>query len=94
MIKNSQTSWESSIHVYRAMKRITQKELANNVGVSRQTIIQLEKNRYNPSLLLAHNIAKYFHVSIEDIFILFSVHLSNFIFYLLDFFIKLIYKHF
>lgn len=50
------------------MKRITQQELADNVGVSRQTIIQLERNRYNPSLLLAHNIAKYFHVSIEDIF--------------------------
>lgn len=68
MIKKKQTDFESSIHVHRAMKRITQQELADNVGVSRQTIIQLERNRYNPSLLLAHNIAKYFHVSIEDIF--------------------------
>ncbi|MCV2500427.1 helix-turn-helix transcriptional regulator [Melissococcus plutonius] len=50
------------------MKRMTQQELANRVGVSRQTIIQLERNKYNPSLLLAHDIADVFGVTIEDIF--------------------------
>lgn len=62
------SQFESSIHVYRAMKRMTQQELADKVGVSRQTIIQLERNRYNPSLLLAHDIADVFEVPIEQIF--------------------------
>ncbi|OSH18964.1 cro/CI family transcriptional regulator [Enterococcus faecalis] len=48
---------------------MTQQELAEKVGVSRQTILQLEKNRYNPSLLLAFRIAKFFHVRVEDIFV-------------------------
>lgn len=62
------SDFETSIHVYRAMKRMTQQELADKVGVSRQTIIQLERNRYNPSLLLAHDIADVFEVPIEKIF--------------------------
>lgn len=41
--------FESKIHVYRATKRMTQQELADLVVVSRQTIMQLERNRYNPS---------------------------------------------
>ena len=45
-----------------------QEELAKLVGVRRETIGNLEKGRYNPSLVLAWNIAKVFHVSIEDIF--------------------------
>lgn len=65
---NKESSFESCIHVYRAMKRMTQQELADKVGVSRQTIIQLERNRYNPSLLLAHDIADVFEVPIEQIF--------------------------
>ncbi len=48
---------------------ITQDELAKAVGVTRQTIISLETGRYNASLQLAHRIAKYFGVKIEDIFI-------------------------
>ena len=48
---------------------MSQQELADLVGISRQTIIQLEKNRYNPSLLLAYSIAKVFKAMIEDIFI-------------------------
>lgn len=60
--------FESKIHVYRATKRMTQQELADLVGVSRQTIMQLERNRYNPSMLLAYNIAKVFDVTIEDLF--------------------------
>ena len=73
MKKNEVTSknkscFESHIHVYRAMKRMTQQELADRVHCSRQTIIQLERERYNPSLLLAHDIAEVFEVPIEKIF--------------------------
>ena len=64
----SRYSFESKIHVYRATKRMTQQELADKVGVSRQTIMQLEKNRYNPSMLLAYSIAREFDVAIEDLF--------------------------
>ncbi len=48
---------------------ITQDELAKAVGVTRQTIISLENGRYSASLQLAHKIAKFFGVKIEDIFI-------------------------
>ncbi len=48
---------------------ITQDSLASAVGVTRQTIISLENGKYNASLQLAHKIAKYFDLSIEDIFI-------------------------
>ena len=58
----------AKIHIYRATKRMTQQELADLVGVSRQTIMQLERNRYNPSMLLAYSIAKVFDVTIEDLF--------------------------
>ena len=60
--------FESKIHVYRATKRMTQQELADLVDVSRQTIMQLERNRYNTSMMLAYSIAKVFDVKIEDLF--------------------------
>lgn len=60
--------FESKIHVYRATRRMTQQELADLVGVSRQTIIQLERNRYNPSMLLVYSIAQVFGVAVEDLF--------------------------
>lgn len=47
----------------------TQQQLATALGVSRQTIISLENGKYNPSILLAHSIAKLFGASIEEIFI-------------------------
>ena len=47
---------------------MTHQELADLVCVSRQTIMQLERNRYNPSMLLAYSIAKVFDVTIEDLF--------------------------
>ena len=53
----------------RKERRITQEELADAVGVTRQTIISLENGRYNASLLLAHKIAKYFGSSSEEIFL-------------------------
>ncbi|ADK16327.1 MULTISPECIES: helix-turn-helix transcriptional regulator [Clostridium] len=48
---------------------ITQEELAQKLEVSRQTIGSLENGRYNPSILLAFKISKFFNVSIEEIFI-------------------------
>lgn len=48
---------------------ITQEELASILEVSRQTIGSLENGRYNPSIILAFKIAKYFNLTIEDIFI-------------------------
>lgn len=48
---------------------LTQQELADQVEVSRQTIISLENGRYNPSILLAFRLARLFRVKIEDIFI-------------------------
>ncbi|MCX7711466.1 MAG: helix-turn-helix transcriptional regulator [Clostridia bacterium] len=53
----------------RKEKRMTQEELAELCGVTRQTIISLEGGRYNPSILLAHKIAKIFGLSIEQVFI-------------------------
>lgn len=48
---------------------IRQEEFAKSMGVSRQTISSLENGRYNPSILLAHKIARYFGLYIEDVFI-------------------------
>ncbi|MBX4262776.1 helix-turn-helix transcriptional regulator (plasmid) [Clostridium estertheticum] len=48
---------------------MTQQQLADLVLVSSRTIISLEKGQYNPSVLLAYNIAQVFHISIEDLFI-------------------------
>lgn len=53
----------------RKSKGISQEELATALEVSRQTISSLEKGRYNPSILLAFKIARYFGMSIEDIFL-------------------------
>lgn len=64
------TPIKSRIHVYRALHRLTQDELAKIVGVTRATIIAIEKENYNPSLELAFRLAKHFKVQIEDIFTL------------------------
>ncbi len=53
---------------YRARKNLTQDELAVLVGVRRETIINLEKGRYNPSLKLAMDIANVFSCTVEDLF--------------------------
>lgn len=55
---------------YRARLGITQEKLAEMVGVRRETIIFLEKGKYNPSLKLAHKVAQILHTSIEELFIL------------------------
>ena len=54
---------------YRAKLNLTQEKLAEMVGVRRETIIFLEKGKYNPSLKLAYNISKSLKASIDDIFI-------------------------
>mgnify|MGYP003627442978 FL=1 len=54
----------------RAKENLTQIELAQKVGVRRETIVFLEKGKYNPSLKLAHDIAKVFKLRIEEVFIL------------------------
>ena len=54
---------------YRARLNLTQEKLAEMVGVRRETIIFLEKGKYNPSLKLAYNISMALKASIEDIFI-------------------------
>ena len=53
----------------RKTRGLTQHQLASLLGVTRQTIISLENDRYNPSILLAHKIAQIFDARIEDIFI-------------------------
>lgn len=53
----------------RKIRQITQEELATVLEVSRQTISSLEKGRYNPSIMLAFKIARYFNMPIEEIFI-------------------------
>jgi len=60
---------QNKLKVYRAMHEITQEELAKELGVTRQTILAIEKDKYDPSLNLAFRIANYFKVRIEDIFI-------------------------
>ncbi|NRD78283.1 helix-turn-helix transcriptional regulator [Bacillus sp. BRMEA1] len=56
------------VNVFRAEKRWSQQELADKVGVSRQTIASLEANKYNPSLMLAFELANVFDAKIDDIF--------------------------
>ena len=60
---------DNELRVCRARRDITQGELADAVGVSRQTIISIEKGKYDPSLELAFRLADYFKMNIEDIFI-------------------------
>ena len=60
---------KNRIEAIRKERGINQEEFAKTMGVSRQTISSLETGRYNPSILLAHKIAKYFGLTIEDVFL-------------------------
>ena len=60
---------ENKIEEIRKQKNITQEDFAKALGVSRQTISSLETGKYNPSIFLAYKIAKYFDLTIEQIFI-------------------------
>jgi putative transcriptional regulator len=61
---------KNNIKVERAIKGLTQEELANKVSVSRQTINAMEANKYVPSTVLALKIARVFNKRVEDIFLL------------------------
>ena len=61
---------KTRIKELRFKANLTQVELAEKVGVRRETIVFLEKGKYNPSLKLAYDIAKVFHLKIEEVFIL------------------------
>ncbi|WP_079528784.1 helix-turn-helix transcriptional regulator [Solibacillus isronensis] len=60
---------KNNIKVLRAQHSMTQDQLAEKLSVSRQTIISLEKEKYNPSIILAFKLAEIFNCNIEDIFI-------------------------
>lgn len=61
---------KNNLQKIRQVQKITQEELAKAVGVSRQTIIAIEKGNYTPSVLLALKIAKYFKIELSKIFYL------------------------
>lgn len=68
------SKWEGDemknrIEEIRNEKGVRQEDLARLMGVSRQTISSLENGRYNPSIMLAHKIAQYFGMAIEEVFI-------------------------
>ena len=60
---------KTRIKELRARHDLTQEELAKKVGVRRETIVFLEKGKYNPSLQLAHDVAKALKTTIEELFI-------------------------
>jgi len=68
---------KNRLKVYRAMHNLTQENLAKELKVTRQTIIAIEKLKYDPSLRLAFKIAKFFKVKIEDIFIVLIIFFKN-----------------
>ena len=59
---------QNKIKILRAAKNMTQQELAEKVGVTRQTVIAIEKNKYVPSLTLAIKIAREFGMKVEEVF--------------------------
>jgi putative transcriptional regulator len=60
---------KNKIKVFRAMHDLTQEDLAQAIGVTRQTILAIEKGKYIPSLDLAFKIARHFQVNIEEVFV-------------------------
>lgn len=60
---------KNRIEEIRKEKGIRQEEFAKSMGVSRQTISSLENGRYNPSIMLAYKIAKFFEMTIEEVFV-------------------------
>lgn len=60
---------KNKLKVYRAIHDLTQEQLAENLDVTRQTIISIEHGKYDPSLKLAFKVARFFNVKIEDVFL-------------------------
>lgn len=69
-IKSGESGMRNRIKELRARYDFTQDDLARRVGVRRETIVFLEKGKYNPSLKLAYDIARVFKENIEDVFFL------------------------
>lgn len=65
---NNERKIRNRIVVLRAERGLSQREVADKLGVSRQTILSLEKNRYNPSLKLAYDISLMFGVDLHEVF--------------------------
>ena len=63
------TPMKNKIRLFRAMHNLTQEHLAQAIGVNRQTILAIEKEKYIPSLDLAFKISRFFGVNIEEVFI-------------------------
>ncbi|MEJ2127186.1 MAG: helix-turn-helix transcriptional regulator [Candidatus Bathyarchaeota archaeon] len=61
--------FKTRIKELRARYDLTQEDLAKSVGVRRETILYLEKGKYNPSLMLAHQIARTLKTKIDDLFV-------------------------
>ncbi|MDV2990122.1 MAG: helix-turn-helix transcriptional regulator [Dehalogenimonas sp.] len=61
---------KTRIKEFRARYDLTQEDLAEKVGITRQTLLYLEKGKYNPSLILAHRIALALNSTIDEVFIL------------------------
>lgn len=68
MKENYGDSVSNKVYEFRVLRRMSQKDLADAVGVSKQTIFVMEKNNYSPSLVLAFRIANFFDVDINEIF--------------------------
>ena len=66
---DEQQKLKNNLEALRKSRGISQEELANAMEVSRQTIISLEKGKYNPSIILAFKLSHYFGLKIEDVFI-------------------------
>jgi putative transcriptional regulator len=62
-------AFKTRIKELRARYDLTQEDLAKKVGVRRETILYLEKGKYNPSLMLAHEVARILKTTIDDLFI-------------------------
>lgn len=68
IISGKPQTFKTKIKVLRAEKNITQEKLAEDIGVSRGTILEIERGTFNPSLKLAFRISEYFGKKIDDVF--------------------------
>lgn len=68
MNEKTEVFFDNKLKVFRAIHNLTQEQLADKIGVSRQTVNAIEANKYLPSLGLAFEIANLFKVPIEEIF--------------------------
>lgn len=68
MFNNFTETTKNNLKEKRKELKLTQSDLAEAIGVTRQTIISIEKGSYTPSVLLALKLSKYFNCSVEDIF--------------------------